>query len=376
MNNDTTTAGLTFDIQLSDRRKTPQEREALLEDPGFGQVFTDHMVTIRYTEGRGWHDAKLEPYGPLSLDPATSALHYAQEIFEGLKAYRHPDGSLASFRPEANAARLNRSAARMAMPALPEELFLESIDLLLEHDGAWVPDKEYFSLYLRPFMISTDVGLGVNHPSRSYLYLLIASPVGSYFSGGVKPVTVWLSKDYTRAAPGGTGAAKFAGNYAASFLAQSQAVEKGCDQVVWLDSREHRWVEEMGGMNLWFVFGSGENARLRTPPLTGTLLPGITRESLLTLAPDLGIPAEEAPISTDEWREAAESGELTEVFACGTAAVITPVGFVKSDEGAFTVGDGTPGPVTMRLREELVGLQTGLRADKHGWITKFSGRDA
>ncbi|WP_117199398.1 branched-chain amino acid aminotransferase, partial [Nocardiopsis sp. TNDT3] len=326
MNNDTTTSGLTFDIQLSDRRKTPQEREALLESPGFGKVFTDHMVSIHYTEGKGWHDAKLEPYGPLSLDPATAALHYAQEIFEGLKAYRHPDGSLASFRPESNAARFNRSAARMAMPELPEELFLKSIELLLEHDGDWVPTKEDFSLYLRPFMVATDVGLGVNHPSRSYVYLLIASPVGSYFSGGVQPVTVWLSRDYTRAAPGGTGAAKFAGNYAASFLAQAQAVEQGCDQVVWLDAREHRWVEEMGGMNLWFVFGSGENARLRTPPLTGTLLPGITRESLLTLAPDLGIPAEEAPISTDEWREAAESGELTEVFACGTAAVITPVG--------------------------------------------------
>ncbi|MFW6641362.1 branched-chain amino acid aminotransferase [Nocardiopsis algeriensis] len=370
-NDNTTTSGLAFDIQLSDRRRTPQEREALLESPGFGQVFTDHMVSIRYTEGKGWHDARLEPYGPLSLDPATAALHYAQEIFEGLKAYRHPDGSLASFRPEANAARFNRSAARMAMPELPEELFLESIKLLLEHDGDWVPGKPDFSLYLRPFMIATDVGLGVNHPSRSYLFLLIASPVGSYFSGGIKPVTVWLSKDYTRAAPGGTGAAKFAGNYAASFLAQAQAVEKGCDQVVWLDAREHRWVEEMGGMNLWFVFGSGENARLRTPALTGTLLPGITRDSLLTLAPDLGIPAEEKPISTDEWREAAESGELTEVFACGTAAVVTPVGFVKSDEGGFTVGDGTPGPVTMRLREELVGLQTGLRPDKYGWITRF-----
>ncbi|MFL1380122.1 MULTISPECIES: branched-chain amino acid aminotransferase [unclassified Nocardiopsis] len=370
-NDNTTTSGLAFDIQLSDRRKTPQEREALLESPGFGQVFTDHMVSIRYTEGKGWHDAKLEPYGPLSLDPATSALHYAQEIFEGLKAYRHPDGSLASFRPEANAARFNRSAARMAMPELPEDLFLKSIELLLEHDGEWVPTKPDFSLYLRPFMISTDVGLGVNHPSRSYVYLLIASPVGSYFSGGIKPVTVWLSTDYTRAAPGGTGAAKFAGNYAASFLAQAQAVEKGCDQVVWLDAREHRWVEEMGGMNLWFVFGSGENARLRTPPLTGTLLPGITRESLLTLAPDLGIPAEEKPISTEEWRKAAESGELTEVFACGTAAVITPVGFVKSEEGEFTVGDGTPGPVTMRLREELVGIQTGQRPDGHGWVTRF-----
>lgn len=371
MNNNTTTSGLTFDIRLSDQRKTPQERAALLENPGFGQVFTDHMVTIRYTEGKGWHDAALEPYGPLTLDPATAALHYAQEIFEGLKAYRHPDGSLACFRPEANAVRFNKSAARMAMPDLPEDLFLKSIELLLEHDGDWVPSKENFSFYLRPFMISTDIGLGVNHPSRTYLYMLIGSPVGSYFSGGVSPVAVWLSKDYTRAAPGGTGAAKFAGNYAASFLAQSEAVAQGCDQVVWLDALEHRWVEEMGGMNLWFVFGEGENARLRTPPLTGTLLPGITRESLIKLAPDFGLPVEEEPISTDEWRRAAEAGEITEVFACGTAAVITPVGRVKSSEGEFTIGDGTPGPVTMRLREELVGLQTGLRADKYGWITTF-----
>lgn len=371
MNSSTTTSGLTFDIQLSSQRRTPQEREALLESPGFGNVFTDHMVTIRYSEDKGWYDARLEPYGPLSLDPATACLHYAQEIFEGLKAYRHPDGSFASFRPEANAARFNRSARRMAMPELPEDLFIRSIELLLEHDADWVPTKADNSLYLRPFMVATDIGLGVNNPSRSYLYLLIASPVGSYFASGVKPVTVWLSQDFTRAAPGGTGEAKFAGNYAASFLAQAQAVEKGCDQVVWLDATEHRWVEEMGGMNLWFVFGSGENARLRTPPLTGTLLPGITRDSLLTLAPELGIPAEEAPISTDEWRAAAESGELTEVFACGTAAVVTPVGRVRSEQGEFLIADGTPGPVTMRLREELVGLQYGTRPDEHGWVRTF-----
>lgn len=372
MNSTTTTSGLAFDIQLSQVRKTPQERAELLENPGFGTVFTDHMVTIRYTEGTGWHDARLEPYGPLRLDPATAALHYAQEIFEGLKAYRHPDGSIACFRPDANAVRLNRSARRMAMPELPEELFLASIEALLEHEADWVPTKADNSLYLRPFMIATDVGLGVNHPSKSYLYLLIASPAGSYFSGGVAPVTVWLSEDYTRAAPGGTGEAKFAGNYAASFLAQRQAVEQGCDQVVWLDAVEHRWVEEMGGMNMFFVYGSGENAHIVTPELTGTLLPGITRDSLLKLAPELGIPASEGRVSTGHWREAAASGELTEAFACGTAAVITPIGHVKSAQGDFTVGDGSPGPVTMRLREELVSLQHGHRADAHGWIHRFA----
>ncbi|MBB6170425.1 branched-chain amino acid aminotransferase [Nocardiopsis mwathae] len=371
MNSSTTTSGLTFEIQPSTQRKTPQERAALLENPGFGNVFTDHMVTIRYTEGKGWYDARLEPYGPLTMDPATAALHYAQEIFEGLKAYRHPDGTVVGFRPEANAARFNRSAARMAMPELPEELFLGAIETLLEHDSEWIPTQEDSSLYLRPFMFATDVGLGVNNPSRSYMFVLIASPSGPYFSGGIKPVTVWFCEDYTRAAPGGTGFAKFAGNYAASFLAQAQAVEKGCDQCVWLDAVEHRWVEEMGGMNLFFVFGSGDDARVMTPALTGTLLPGITRDSLLRLAPEVGIPAEEGRISTDEWREAATSGELTEVFACGTAAVITPVGAVKSNQGEFTIGDGTPGPVTMRLREELVALQFGTREDTHGWIRTF-----
>ncbi|RNL84836.1 branched-chain amino acid aminotransferase [Halostreptopolyspora alba] len=372
MNSSTTTSGLTFDVQLSPQRKTPQERAALLDDPGFGTVFTDHMVTIRYSEEKGWYDARLEPYGPVTLDPATASLHYAQEIFEGLKAYRHPDGTVACFRPEANAARFNRSARRMAMPELGEELFVGAIETLLRYDGEWVPSQQSSSLYLRPFMFATDVGLGVNNPSRTYLFMLIASPSGAYFSGGVKPVTVWLSEDYTRAAPGGTGEAKFAGNYAASFLAQAQAVEQGCDQVVWLDAVEHRWVEEMGGMNLFFVFGSGDDARLVTPALTGTLLPGITRDSLLKLAPELGWPTEEGRISTDRWREAALSGELTEVFACGTAAVITPVGHVKGPGGEFTIGDGTPGPVTTRLREELVALQYGTRADTHGWIRTFA----
>ncbi|GAB3489688.1 branched-chain amino acid aminotransferase [Nocardiopsis coralliicola] len=371
MSNDTTTSGLTFDVQPSSARKTPQEREALLDDPGFGQVFTDHMVTIRYTEGRGWHDARLEPYGPLSLDPATKALHYAQEIFEGLKAYRHPDGSVAVFRPEANAARMNRSARRLAMPELAEEDFVRAIELLLSQDADWVPTQQDSSLYLRPFMIATEVGLGVNGPATSYLFALIASPSGPYFSGGVQPVTVWLSEDYVRAAPGGTGQAKFAGNYAASFLAQKQAVEQGCDQVVWLDAVEHRWVEEMGGMNLFFVFGSGDDARILTPGLTGTLLPGITRDSLLKLAPELGIGAEEGRISTEEWRRGVESGAITEVFACGTAAVITPVGAVKGKDGSFDINGGKAGPVTMRLREELVDLQYGKRADSHGWIRRF-----
>ena len=359
-----------FDIRLSDNRTPTDERERLLANPGFGQIFTDHMITIRWDRERGWHDARLERYGPLTLDPATAVFHYAQELFEGLKAYRQADGSIVTFRPYANAARFNTSCARMAMPPIPEETFVRSLELLVDTDRDWVPTQPGHSLYLRPFMIATQRGLGVNSPSSSYLFIVIASPSAAYFTGGVKPVSVWLSEDYTRAAPGGTGAAKCGGNYAAAFVAQAQAVQEGCDQVVWLDAIEHRWVEEMGGMNLFFVYGSGADVRIMTPALTGTLLPGITRDSLLRLAPDLGIPASEGRISTERWRDGNASGELTEVFACGTAAVITPVGRVKSAKEEWLVGSGEPGPVTMRLREELVGIQYGERPDPYGWIHK------
>ena len=361
-----------FELRISDAPLAADEREGILAAPGFGEVFTDHMITIRWDEGDGWHDARLEPYGPFTLDPATSVFHYAQEIFEGLKAYRTGTGAIVAFRPQANAARFNRTAARMAMPELPPELFLKSLELLVERDRDWVPTAPEHSLYLRPFMIATQRGLGVNRPSRSYLFCVIASPVASYFSQGIHPVTVWLSEDYSRAAPGGTGEAKCGGNYAASFAGQQQAAAHGCDQVVWLDAMEHRLVEEMGGMNLFFVYGSGPHARLVTPALTGTLLPGVTRDTLLKLGPDLGIPAEEGAVSVAQWQEGCASGELTEVFACGTAAVITPVGGVKGPVGEWTVGDGTPGPVTMRLREELLGIQYGHRPDPYGWVHKIS----
>jgi branched-chain amino acid aminotransferase len=347
--------------------RTDAERAAILADPGFGRYFTDHMVRIDWSADAGWGEVQVLPYGPLSLDPATSSLHYGQEIFEGLKAYRQPDGSIAAFRPEANAARFRRSAQRLAMAELPDELFIESLRALVEVDGAWVPDNSDHSLYFRPFMISTEVGLGVR-PANSYAYVLIASPAGSYFPRGVQPVSVWLSTEYTRAAVGGTGEAKCAGNYAGSLVAQAYAAEQGCDQVVWLDAVEHRWVEEMGGMNLYFVYGSGSHARIVTPALTGSLLPGVTRDSLLTVAHELGYPAEEGKVSTDEWQAGNASGAISEVFACGTAAVITPVGSVKSTNAAWTVGDGGPGPITMQLRERLLALQTGQLPDTHGWM--------
>ncbi|WP_199485268.1 branched-chain amino acid aminotransferase [Actinomadura craniellae] len=364
---------LDFDIELSARRVPAAEREAILANPGWGQHFTDHMIAISYSPDRGWHDAKLQPYGPIPLDPSSQVLHYAQEIFEGMKAYLQPDGTLVMFRPRMNAARFNRSAERMAMPTLPEEVFVRALELLVGADRDWVPTQEGHSLYLRPFMIATSRALGVQRPSQEYLFLVIASPSGSYYSGGIKPVTVWASDDYTRAAPGGTGEAKCGGNYAASFVAQAQALEAGCDQVVWLDAAERRWVEEVGSMNLFFVHGSGAQARLMTPALTGTLLPGVTRDSLLKLAPDLGLPVEEGRISIDEWERACADGEITEVFGCGTAAIISPVGGVKGAGGrAWTIGDGEPGPVSMRLREELIGIQYGTRPDPYGWIHEIT----
>ncbi|MER8068602.1 branched-chain amino acid aminotransferase [Streptomyces sp. NPDC094034] len=354
----------TIELKPTSNPLSDAEREAILANPGFGRHFTDNMVTIRWTEGRGWHDAQLIPYGPLSLDPANMTLHYAQEIFEGLKAYRRPDGSVATFRPESNAERFRVSARRLAMPELPVETFIAACDALVQQDRAWVPahgGEE--SLYLRPFMIATEVGLGVR-PANEYLFLVIASPAGAYFPGGVKPVSVWLSENYVRAVPGGIGFAKTGGNYAASLLAQAEAAEEGCEQVVYLDAVEHRWVEELGGMNLYFVYGD----RIVTPELTGSLLAGVTRDSLLSLAADLGYSSEESRISKEDWRRDTENGTLTEVFACGTAAVITPVGVVKSTGGEWTQSGGRPGEVTMKLREALLDIQTGRTADTHGWM--------
>lgn len=366
-----TSGSLEFMVSRSTRPATDTERETILAEPGFGKYFTDHMVAIEYDEGRGWHDARVIPYGPIELDPSALVLHYAQEIFEGLKAYRWADGSIVSFRAEANAARLRSSARRLAIPELPEELFMESLRQLIAVDNAWVPSAGgEEALYLRPFVIATEPGLGVR-PSRQYRYLVIASPAGAYFKGGINPVTVWVSTEYVRASPGGTGAAKFGGNYAASLSAQAEAAAHDCDQVVWLDAVERRFVEEMGGMNIFFVFGSGGSARLVTPELSGSLLPGITRDSLLQLAIDAGFSVEERKIDIDEWQKKAAAGEITEVFACGTAAVITPVSHVKYGDAEFTIADGQSGEVTMALRDTLTGIQRGTFADTHGWMARL-----
>jgi branched-chain amino acid aminotransferase len=359
---------LDFEIRPNPAPVSAADRAALLANPGFGRVFTDHMVTIRYTAGKGWYDAKVEPRGPIALDPASAVLHYAQEIFEGLKAYRCADGTLTLFRPHANAARFAASARRMAMPELPAEVFVESLRRLVEIDRDWVPEGDDGSLYLRPFMFANEVFLGVR-PANEYLYLVIASAVGAYFSGGVKPVAVWVSPHYTRAAPGGTGAAKCGGNYAASLAAQAEAIEAGCDQVVFLDAVERRFVDELGGMNVFFVY---DDDTLVTPPLTGTILPGITRDAILTLAGAAGYRVQERPVSFAEWQADAASGRLREVFACGTAAVITPIGTVRFPDGEFLIGGGEPGRVTMALRQQLVDIQRGRAADPYGWVERVA----
>jgi branched-chain amino acid aminotransferase len=344
-----------------------EERNAQLVSPGFGRVFTDHMAVVRYSDDRGWHDATIQARAPLQLDPAAAVLHYAQEIFEGMKAYRLEDGGTALFRPEANARRFRLSAERMAMAQLPEEIFLESVRRLVEIDRDWIPGGDGGSLYLRPFMIASETFLGVR-PSKEYLYLVIASAAGAYFKGGNAGITLWVSENFTRAAPGGTGAAKCGGNYAASLQAQAEAIAHGCDQVVFVDAAERRWIEELGGMNIFFVFDDGT---LATPPLTGTILPGITRDSLLTLARAGGLMVREEPYALAQWRADAASGRLVEAFACGTAAVVTPIGRVRGVDGEFQIGNGAAGQTTERLRAELVAIQRGQAPDPHGWVHRL-----
>ncbi|HEX2885358.1 branched-chain amino acid aminotransferase [Vineibacter terrae] len=358
-------SALEFIRQAHPAPTPPDRRTAILRDPGFGRVFTDHMVTIRYTEGKGWHDAVIGPRGPIAMDPAAAVLHYSQEIFEGLKAYRTADGGAVMFRPGENARRFQKSAERLAMPSLPEDLFVAALEHLVSIDRDWIPEGDG-SLYLRPFMFASEVFLGVK-PSSEYLFIVIASPVGSYFKSKDSAVSVWVSQDLTRAAPGGTGAAKCGGNYAASLLAQMEAAKEGCEQVVFLDAAERRWIEELGGMNVFFVF---EDGSMQTPPLGGTILPGITRASIIALARDMGITVREEPYSFDQWRADAASGRLRETFACGTAAVLTPIGTVRSRDGNFTIGNGRSAAQTEKLRSTLIDIQRTRAADPHGWVHK------
>ncbi|MCH2109689.1 MAG: branched-chain amino acid aminotransferase [Polyangiaceae bacterium] len=356
-----------FEIQPVENPATSQQRAAAMADLGFGRIYTEHMARVRYVDGQGWIDAKIVPYQPIQLDPAASVLHYGQAIFEGFKAYRQDDGGISTFRPEANALRFQTSARRLAMPEMPVELFVEAADLLIRQENEWVPPNVGESLYLRPLMIATEAGLGVR-PAKEYLFLLFGSPSGAYFPRGIKPVSVWISTEYIRAAPGGTGHTKCAGNYAASLVAQRSAKEKGCDQVVWLDAFQRKYVEEMGGMNLFFVYTNGGKTKIVTPALTGSLLPGVTRDSILAIARDFGWEATEGTISVEDWKRDVETGALSEVFACGTAAVVTPVGEVKSKDGDFLIHGGETGPVATKVREQLLAIQHGQVADSHGWM--------
>lgn len=354
---------------LLDPTETGNVRQSAHTSPGHGDAFTRHMYSLCYSPDRGWHDGQLLPLAEMSLHPATIGLHYAQVIFEGMKAFRQPDGGIAVFRPLENARRFNRSAARLAMPALPERCYLDGVEQVVTADQGELSDNPQHSLYLRPLMFGTDVNLMLR-PSENYRFLVMAFVAGGFFGDNVAAVSVLVSREHTRAMPGGTGDVKCAANYGPSFVAQRAAQEAGCAQVVWLDSVEHKWVEEMGGMNLFFVRGN----TICTSPLTGTLLPGVTRDSLLRIAARLGYEVRETPLSVDQWRADCASGAISEVFACGTAAVVTPVGAVRDRDGDFTVGDGGMGPVTVRLHRALVDLQQGVVADVDGWLHHVRAR--
>ncbi len=358
---------LNFDLRPSASPRPDAEREAILADPGFGRHFSDHMAVATWSKADGWQDAGVVAYGPFTLDPATAVLHYAQEIFEGLKAYGREDGTVWLFRPDQNAARFARSATRLALPVLAADDFLASIDALVEADRSWVPTGGEKSLYLRPFMFASESFLGVR-PAQQVTYCCIASPAGPYFASGVKPVTIWVTTTYTRAAPGGTGAAKCGGNYAASLLAQSEAVEQDCDQVLFADGKQLKWVEELGGMNVYLVTTSGE---LVTPELTGSILEGVTRDSILSLSIDFGLQPVERRIAVAELLDGIDDGSITEVFACGTAAVVTPVGCLKTGNRSVTVADGAAGELTTAIRQRLLDIQYGRAEDNRGWMRQI-----
>ncbi len=358
--------GLTWAVTRNEDPTPAAEREAILANPGFGKHFTDHMVDICWSKDGGWHRPRVSPYGPIQLSPAAAVLHYAQEIFEGLKAYRHPDGSIWSFRPDANAARMQRSARRMALPELPTEHFLDSIRQLIAIDGAWVPSAPETSLYLRPFMFAKEAFLGVR-PADKIAYYVIASPAGAYFSGGIAPVSIWLSTHYARAAEGGTGSAKTGGNYAASLLPQSEAYQRGCQQVMFLDAGGN--LEELGGMNLVLVRRDGT---LVTPE-SDSILEGITRESVLRLAADRGHRVERREIALAEWRDGAAAGDIVGAFACGTAAVIVPIGTLTGPDLEIVHSGPESSELALSLREELMGIQYGRVEDRYGWLTRLDG---
>ncbi len=329
----------------------------------FGQHFTDYMFTLWYKEGKGWHSPEIKPYGPLPLEPSAAVFHYGQEIFEGQKAYKSKQNQILMFRPDENAKRFNMSMTRMSMPTIPEADFLHYEEELLKLEQRWIPQVKGAALYLRPTGIATEAALGVR-PATEYLFFIILCPVGPYYSTGFNPVSLWVSEEYSRAGEGGTGAAKAGGNYGGSLIASKKASAMGCNQVLWLDAREHRYVEEVGAMNILFVMGN----KLVTPPLKGTILPGITRKSLLHLSADLGLEPEERPLAIDEVIEGIQSGKVTEIFGAGTAAVVSPVGKIRFRDKEYVINNNQTGPWTQKFFDTLTGIQYGELEDKYGWV--------
>lgn len=330
-------------------------------DFGFGKIFTDYMFEMDYDEQLGWHDAQIRPYGPLKLDPASLVLHYAQETFEGLKAYRTEDGRILLFRPEMNARRLIQSNQRLCMPEIPEALFLECLEALLRVERDWVPIAPS-SLYIRPFVFATEAAVGV-HPSSKYKFMILLSPVGAYYADGLNPVRIYVEDEYIRATPGGTGAVKCGGNYAASIIAQAQAARCGFSQVLWLDGKERKYVEEVGTMNVMFKI----KGQLITAPLDGTILPGITRDSILHLMREHGLSVKERPLTIDELMDAGRTGQLEEAFGTGTAAVISPIGQLQYKGETIRIHNEKIGPLTQWLYDTLTGIQWGRIPDSYGW---------
>ncbi|MGA4669943.1 branched-chain amino acid aminotransferase [Propionibacteriaceae bacterium Y1923] len=352
-----------FPVTTNSSAVTEAQLCEIMTNPGFGAHFTDHMVLIDWEEGRGWHDHRIVPTGPLPMHPSSAVLHYAQEIFEGLKAYRHDDDSVWLFRPEMNAARMSRSAERMSMPALPEATFLNAVRQLVDLDRRWVPgNKHEENLYIRPFTFATERLIGVR-PAKSYTFCVLMTPAGAYYN---EPMKLWLTPNYSRVAPGGTGKAKTGGSYAASLIAADEAAEQGCGQVLWLDGAEHRWLEECGTMNIMFVTSDGELLTPKSP----SILDGVTRDSILQLAGDHGLTAVERPIEVDELRTRLGDQTITEAFACGTAAVVTPITGFKAPDWEADVADGQVGPKTQAIRATLLDIQYGRTPDTRGWTQR------
>lgn len=348
-----------LDIKVT---KTTQPKEKPQGTLGFGKIFTDHMFVMDYTEGKGWHDPEIVPFQNFSLSPATMVFHYGQEMFEGLKAYKGCDGKVYLFRPDMNAKRTNATNARLCIPNLSEEDFVQAVKAIVDVDSDWIPTEEGTSLYVRPFIIATDAFLGVS-PSKTYKFVIILSPSGAYYASGLQPVGIWIEDDYVRAVRGGMGFAKTGGNYATSLIAQVKAHDDGYSQVLWLDGVERKYIEEVGAMNIFFKI----SGKIVTPMLNGSILPGITRDSVLKLCREWGYETEERKISVDELIQAQNNGTLEEVFGTGTAAVISPVGKLRYKDDVMQIGDGTIGPVSQKLYDTVTGIQTGKLKDEFGW---------